>query len=560
MPSRGAFGSIAGALALLGTPLASAAFPIFTPLGDLSGGAFNSQASGISADGRIVVGFSVTEVGAEAFRWSAETGMVGLGNLPAGTESRAEATSADGSAVVGRSYDLEGYEEAFLWTTQTGMIGLGNIPGGNSSSALDVSAEGSVVVGVANIPLLGAEAFGWTSGAGAQDLGFYSAEAISADGSVVVGIDNPSTLRPVLWSNTTGLLDLGDLPGGGSNGVANGISADGLVVVGDSASASGTEAFRWTAQTGMVSLGDLPGGTFASRGLDASADGSVVVGASADGGASLAPFVWTSEDGMQSLQELLQTLGMDLSGWDLYGATAVSDDGRTIVGTALNPAGDLEAWLAEIPLPDEFEQLLVGSDQSGIVLGGTDAPGGLAFSLAEVLSAGALVAEYEPLTSQQVNDRVLGGEFSALDFAVPGDTVQLWTIEFTGSFQGLSTLTFSYDQDLLLPGWGDDNGGESRLAVYHFEDGRWHLLPGLVDPIANTITVQTASLSPFALGVVPEPSLPLLLGVGACALLVSGRIGGGARRTSRGCGRGGEVAIPLPWIGAPARRSRSRCA
>ena len=70
----------------------------------------------------------------------------------------------------------------------------------------------------------------------------------------------------------------GDLESGSFYSRAHGISADGLVVVGQSTSSSGTEAFRWTASGGMVGLGDLAGGTFNSSANKASADGSVVVG------------------------------------------------------------------------------------------------------------------------------------------------------------------------------------------------------------------------------------------------------------------------------------------
>src|SRR5215510_14161600 len=56
-------------------------------------------------------------------------------------------------------------------------------------------------------------------------------------------------------------IPLGSLPGGIFHSDARGVSADGMVVVGGSNSASGFEAFRWTAAGGMVGLGVLPGGT-----------------------------------------------------------------------------------------------------------------------------------------------------------------------------------------------------------------------------------------------------------------------------------------------------------
>jgi probable HAF family extracellular repeat protein len=58
-------------------------------------------------------------------------------------------------------------------------------------------------------------------------------------------------------------MGLGDLPGGFVTSEALAVSADGLVIVGRSRSASGIEAFRWENGV-MTGLGDLPGGRFQS--------------------------------------------------------------------------------------------------------------------------------------------------------------------------------------------------------------------------------------------------------------------------------------------------------
>lgn len=50
----------------------------FVPLGDLPGGIFESSATGISAEGSVVVGTSQSASGIEAFRWTNSGGMVGL--------------------------------------------------------------------------------------------------------------------------------------------------------------------------------------------------------------------------------------------------------------------------------------------------------------------------------------------------------------------------------------------------------------------------------------------------------------------------------------------------
>jgi len=62
---------------------------------------------------------------------------------------------------------------------------------------------------------------------------FSAAFAVSADGRVVVGSSKNSInrLRPFRWTVSGGMQDLGSLPSG-ENGEAEGVSADGSVVVG----------------------------------------------------------------------------------------------------------------------------------------------------------------------------------------------------------------------------------------------------------------------------------------------------------------------------------------
>jgi probable HAF family extracellular repeat protein len=246
--------------------------------------------------------------GPEAFRWTQATGMIGLGTLPGGVfYSGASGVSADGSVVVGEnSYLNGGGTEAFRWTQATGMVRLGGI------------------------------------------FGVHRASAVSADGSVIVGYDAVYK-EAFRWTQDTGKVGLGDLPGGSFYSNANGVSADGSVVVGVSDSANGNEAFRWTQGTGMVGLGFLEGGLFGgSSALGVSADGSVVVGSSsgANGGGA---FIWNSAQGMRSLQQVLTNdYGLDLTGWFLNEANAISADGLTVVGSGTNPNGLTEAWIASL--------------------------------------------------------------------------------------------------------------------------------------------------------------------------------------------------------------------
>src|SRR6478736_4720106 len=75
----------------------------FTPLGFLPDGYYYSEAFDVAADGRVVVGEAHHGgLGNEAFRWTPETGMVGLGDIPTGAfQSQALAVSDNGGIVVG---------------------------------------------------------------------------------------------------------------------------------------------------------------------------------------------------------------------------------------------------------------------------------------------------------------------------------------------------------------------------------------------------------------------------------------------------------------------------
>jgi len=169
------------------------------------------------------------------------------------------------------------------------------------------------------------------------------ANAVSADGSIVVGVNEYEAFR---WTQQTGMVSLG-LGYLGLPSSANAVSADGSVIVGN----HGGQVFRWTQQTGRIGLGDVEhiGGGDA-KGV--SADGSILVGVGSDWEMA---FRWTQKTGMVSLKETLIGAGLDVSGWTLSSANAISADGFTIVGSGTNPSGQSEAWVANLspePIPE----------------------------------------------------------------------------------------------------------------------------------------------------------------------------------------------------------------
>ncbi len=336
----------------------------FTGIGFLEGSS-QSRANAISGDGSTVVGFARSGSSAEAFYWTATGGLVALDAANGGIKF-ANGVNSDGSVIVGS----DGGFDSLRWTAADGMVDIGAINGiGGRMIAKGVSADGSTIVGQNQLNFASGvrwDPFRWTTTSSAASLGFFpgidnnnrsaNAAAVSADGSVVVG-DGSSVdgLRAFRWTENDGIVSLGTLPraDGKSSSSAKAVSNDGVFVVGDSFSDQGQEAFLWSESAGMIGLGDLAGGDYSSQATGVSADGSIVVGNSADGTSIYdTAFIWDAGNGMRNLKTVLENEGLDLAGWQLQLTTGVSDDGTVISGWGVNPAGQTEGWIAQIDFVD----------------------------------------------------------------------------------------------------------------------------------------------------------------------------------------------------------------
>ena len=226
---------------------------------------------------------------------------------------------------------------------QVTFIDLEPLPLGGcppNSGPLDLSDDGQVVVGGSTSPNASIcdehrEAFRWTESTGLVGLGdlpggYFDSNALvtSADGSVVAGAsqvgidpDFPFLYDVFHWTAGTGLTALGFA--GDVFGLA--LSADGSILAASNISAllAPATAFRWTLASGPVPLGDLGGSEAGTAGI--SADGSVIVGSSTNSSGDKEAFRWTQSGGMVGLGDLS-------GGLFRSGATAVSGDGLVIVG------------------------------------------------------------------------------------------------------------------------------------------------------------------------------------------------------------------------------------
>jgi hypothetical protein len=99
----------------------------------------------------------------------------------------------------------------------------------------------------------------------------------------------------------------------------------------------------------MVTLGDLPGGAQPfSYAFGVSADGKTVVGMGTGEDLLSRAYIWDHQHGLRDLRDVLVGYGLNLNGWRLAEARAVSMFGRTIAGWGVKN-GHEQAWITRLP-------------------------------------------------------------------------------------------------------------------------------------------------------------------------------------------------------------------
>jgi probable HAF family extracellular repeat protein len=284
----------------------------------------------ISGNGLVLVGEDRSSE--KPFKWTQSGGGVSLG-LPDGySDGLAEASSYDGSVIVGTLFTGElpdRNEEAFRWTQKEGYQKLGFLKGHTNSDATEVSGDGSVVVGYSYTDLSNRQAFRWTAAEGMVGLGFLpghtksGAYAISKDGSLIVGgcwtTNGPTSA--FRWTAAEGMTELGLPP----KYLPRKISADGSTIIGNRNDGESNEAgFVWNAKKGVIDL------KFDALGV--SGDGSKVVGVTA-----FPPYnswIWDSAKGERFLADVFKKNYHlnSIDNWDLI-SHGMSEDGKVLFGT-----------------------------------------------------------------------------------------------------------------------------------------------------------------------------------------------------------------------------------
>ena len=181
-----------------------------------------------------------------------------------------------------------GMNASAMAATMYDVTNLGNVGQFYFNYALGINDAGQVVGSSGINPN---RAFLWNSSTGMTDLGTLPggrdsyAYGINNAGQVVGSSDSSG----FLWTSSTGMTALG------TSG-ANAINNAGQVVGGEN------RAFLWSSSTGSTDLGTLPGGS-SSRASDIN-DNSQVVGTSSTSDGTSHAFLWNSSTGMTDLGTL----------------------------------------------------------------------------------------------------------------------------------------------------------------------------------------------------------------------------------------------------------------
>lgn len=275
-----------------------------------------SSALGISADGKIKVGF----VGGDACYWDASNQFHLLPSRHPG-DSAAFGVSSDGSTIGGYLPALEGSTpnamfDAVLWAT-----------GGTGYSV----PERPSTYDTAEITSL--------SGDGQMACGFTIRYGENDNVRVVVGAEGAFRLK------SGGNMELLPSLGNTDTTIATGISKDGIYVVGQSAD----QAVLWSDDNRISPLQNPTGGTSIATAVS-DQFGRIVVGWSRNNDTlETTALLWNNEQPRTIRGLLNNTYKVNTGLWQIATAACISSDGYTVGGQGTNPEGKFEGWIAVLP-------------------------------------------------------------------------------------------------------------------------------------------------------------------------------------------------------------------
>ncbi|MGL4750496.1 MAG: hypothetical protein ACRCYF_22610, partial [Shewanella sp.] len=225
-----------------------------------------SNAQGVSSDGKYIVGYLLPQntSSMQSVLWTDATTMTYLTPLAPGKDNYATGISADGNIIVGTASTSSNAEHAVYWERRTNTIhdlGSLNHSWNDFSNAVATNADGSIIVGSTANPAGVTQGFRWTAQSGMVELptlhGISQARGISDSGRIIGFSTNAKNEnRAVYWDNNS-VTDLGTLRADNSgSSSAQDISATGKVIVGSADSTTQRTGFIWKEGAGMYSVNE----------------------------------------------------------------------------------------------------------------------------------------------------------------------------------------------------------------------------------------------------------------------------------------------------------------
>ncbi len=322
-------------------------------------------------------------------RWTVANGLQALPMLPdnpfAGSSTRSQISgndiTPDGSRILFTAHtkpNFSGKAAGICDANGGNVLALSSLPGGeNMFSAAQMSDNGLVAFGYTFHSSGFTQSSRWTSSGGFQAFtepqGYTTSVPVvggcSADGSISIGdmytTDSNfhyTSYQAYRWTAGSGMVGVGYLPGG-DRSASFALSSNGTTILGVSTSTDFPgdptqypfegEFFLWTAAQGMKSLG-RPAGfeSLWAGGGGLNSDGSIGVVDVLDPvfGDKTSFVIQTATKLYFDLQTALIQAGAGpaIANWSNF-AASISDDGNTVFGSATNPSGQEEGFIAHFP-------------------------------------------------------------------------------------------------------------------------------------------------------------------------------------------------------------------
>jgi len=345
----------------------------FSGLGDLPGGAAASYATAVSAAGNVIVGWSLSEQGDEAFRWTRDSGISGLG----GNQSRANDVSPNGHVIVG-SVDEASYDSgraAAIWREGSPIEVVAPYPPPGQPTLFypvdaTVALDSGLFVGAciqygaySERLICSADANGdfETDGGGDVFAGDAAGHFVGTiypprhgNGAGPIGYESGLLSFPLVYPSKSECVLPHECAAFG-----RAFSTDPVTIVGTAlvppvghTTLDSTLlipiGFVVTEGEGVMRLQDLADGDEDSGAYAIDASGRVIGGFGTDGSGRHA-IVWVDRVA-RLLTDVITSMGGSVpNGWSLREVRAMSDDGLTFAGNGTNPAGEPEAFVAVLP-------------------------------------------------------------------------------------------------------------------------------------------------------------------------------------------------------------------